>query len=55
MATRKTPRKTRSPSGGLVPVLRDAVQDVDRALEQLERGSRPRKKKRAAPGKTKPS
>jgi hypothetical protein len=37
-----------------VPALRDAVKVVDRALEQLDHGPRPCKK-RPAPGKTKAS
>ena len=35
MASRKPPRKKSAPSGRLVPALRDAVQVIDRALEEL--------------------
>jgi hypothetical protein len=56
MASRKTRAKKRPASTGLVPVLRDAVSVVDRALAELGRTPRPRKprkpRKPRARGKT---
>jgi hypothetical protein len=50
MVSRNAPRKTPAPAGRLVPTLRDAVDVVDRALEEL--GQPPAtKKKRAGPRK----
>jgi hypothetical protein len=52
MASRKKPRKAPTDGNGLVPALRDAVADIDRALAAL--GRRPGRK-RATRGKPRKS